>query len=128
MRLTPGIGAMLAGLTEGLKQTCGMTHGQAHQAAIDMLDEGGQLVAGMRVLRREAFEAGASPALSVLLVELQECLPGAYQEGLARAVTLLSEELGQHYGSVFEAGVRTGRKQAADEVARDGSDGSPDAR
>jgi hypothetical protein len=91
------------------------------------MDEGGALVAGMRALRREGFEAGASPALSVVLVELQESPPGAYQEGLARAVTLLSQELGQHYGSVFEAGVRTGRKQAED-AARDGGDGSPDAR
>jgi hypothetical protein len=127
MRLTPGIGAMLSGLTEGLKQTCGMPHNEAHQAAIDLMDEGGALVAGMRALRREGFEAGASPALSVVLVELQESPPGAYQEGLARAVTLLSQELGQHYGSVFEAGVRTGRKQAED-AARDGGDGSPDAR
>jgi hypothetical protein len=128
MRLTPGVGAMLAALTEGLKQACGMSHGQAHQTAIDLMDEGGPLVAGMRGLRREAFEAGASPALSVLLTELQECLPGAYQEGLARAVVLLSEEMGQHYGSVFEAGVRLGRRQAQQEAsARDGSDGSPRA-
>jgi hypothetical protein len=63
-------------------------------------------------VRREAFESGGSPAISVLLTELEEAAPGEYQAGLARAVYLLSQEMAQHYGSVFEAGLRVGREQA----------------
>jgi hypothetical protein len=63
-------------------------------------------------VRREAFEAGGSPAIGVLLTELEEAEPGEYQEGLARAVYLLSQEMAQHYGAIFDAGLRVGREQA----------------
>lgn len=76
-------------------------------------EEGSALAEAVHQLRREAFEAGASPALSVLLVELQEADPDdGYGVGLARAVELLSQEMGQHYGAVFEAGRRIGRTEA----------------
>jgi hypothetical protein len=119
MRLTPAIAELLAALTRALAEHCSMSTGQAHEAAVRMLDKGGGLAGAVDKIRRESFESGASPALSVLLSELQDSLPGAYQEGLARAVTLLSQEMGQHYGSVFEAGVRIGRIQAANEAAGD---------
>lgn len=83
--------------------------------ADQLLDEEGSVLAeAVGMLRREAFEAGASPAVSVLLVELQE-MDGdgdGYGAGLARAVELLSQEMGQHYGAVFEAGRRVGRTEA----------------
>lgn len=80
-------------------------------------EEGSALAEAVNQLRREAFEAGASPALSVLLVELQESDPDGvqgdgYGAGLARSVELLSQEMGQHYGAVFEAGRRVGRTEA----------------
>lgn len=62
-------------------------------------------------VRREAFESGGSPAIQVLLLELQEAEPGDYQTGLARAVELLAQEMAQHYGSIFDAGLRVGREQ-----------------
>lgn len=80
--------------------------------ADDALSDHQPLAVAVDKVRREAFEAGASPAIAVLLTELEESVPGLYQDGLARAVVLLSHEMGQHYGSVFEAGVRVGREQS----------------
>lgn len=82
-----------------------------HRADTALAAGAGRMSAAVDKVRREAFEAGASPALSVLLTELEEAGPGEYQDGLARAVLLLSQEMGMHYGAVFEAGVRTGRTQ-----------------
>jgi hypothetical protein len=83
-----------------------------YRLAADVISDGQPLAVAVDRVRREAFESGASPALAVVLTELEASLPGQYQDGLARAVMLLSNEMGQHYGSVFEAGVRIGREQA----------------
>jgi hypothetical protein len=80
--------------------------------ADDALSDRQPLAVAVDRVRREAFESGSSPAIAVLLTELEESLPGQYQDGLARAVVLLSNEMAQHYGSVFEAGLRVGREQA----------------
>jgi hypothetical protein len=83
--------------------------------AQDLLFTGGTGAFAQAVdrVRREAFESGGSPAIQVLLLELQEAEPGDYQAGLARAVELLAQEMAQHYGSVFEAGLRVGREEAS---------------
>lgn len=126
MKATPGLLALrtalakallVAAYDELLPATALGLHWTSEEAqwrglADQLLDEEGSALAeAVGQLRREAFAAGASPALSVLLLELQEAEPGDYQAGLARAVILLSQEMAQHYGSVFEAGRRVGRAE-----------------
>lgn len=120
MKLTPAILVMRSALARALVEC---KHGADadvywqldrefwYRAADDLLSDSQPLALAVDRVRREAFESGASPALSVLLSELEEAVPGQYQDGLARAVLLLSQEMGMHYGSVFEAGVRIGRTQ-----------------
>lgn len=83
-------------------------------------DPGHPVAVAVDRVRREAFESGGSPAISVLLAELEEAEPGDYQAGLGRAVYLLSQEMAQHYGSVFEAGLRVGRDQKRQQATGDG--------
>lgn len=128
MKLTPAILIMRSALARVLVECAHPDDPDAHwqvdpefwyRKADDYLADSQPLAVAVDRVRREAFESGASPALSVLLTELEEAVPGQYQDGLARAVLLLSQEMGMHYGSVFEAGVRIGRTQAG------GRDGEP---
>lgn len=120
MKLTPAVLAFRDALAQELAKC---SHGDGwrghwernrewwERLADDAISDSQPLRIALDKLRREALESGASPALAVLLTELEEALPGQYQDGLARAVTLLSQEMGMHYGSVFEAGRRVGRAE-----------------
>jgi len=69
-------------------------------------------------IHREGIERGASPALQILLVELQDSPGGTprsfetgYQQGILRAIELISEEAARDALDAFEAGRKLGREE-----------------
>jgi len=67
---------------------------------------------------REGLERGASPALQIILAEVQMRPAGTpksyetgFQDGLMRAVELIAEETAANANDAFEAGRRLGREE-----------------
>lgn len=74
--------------------------------------ESGPLAKAVSTIRREAFERGASPAVGVLLAEIQDYGEKTqYRQGLERAVELLIESWAGSFKAAYDHGVREGRKQ-----------------
>lgn len=62
---------------------------------------------------RRAFESGASPAVGGLLAEITNTPPGAYRDGLERAVEILIESWSDSFHEAYRRGVEAGRRQHA---------------
>lgn len=78
--------------------------------------ESGPLGQAVSTIRREAFERGSSPAVGVLLAEIQDHnRASAYRKGLERAVTLLTEAHAAQFHAAYKLGLKDGRAQVVNE-------------
>jgi len=85
---------------------------------VERLLESGPIAKAVSTIRREAFERGASPAVGVLLAEIQDYGEKTqYRQGLERAVELLIESWADSFKAAFDHGVKEGRKQKQAELS-----------
>lgn len=76
---------------------------------VERMLEAGPIAKAVSTIRREAFERGSSPAVGVLLAEIQDSGPGNYRLGLERAVTLLTEAHVAKHHDAYKRGYRAGQ-------------------